>query len=280
MIFLHTGLPHCTSWDTIFEKYLIDQHLDYKKINLNDALDENAGKNDFLIGRINEFHNIDDNYYKKLSKKYGKIWPTYNSFWYYNNKKRQYDLFKKNKYPMPESFFAKDHNDLKDCSLCFPLVQKKIYGSSGKNVSLAKTKKEINYPCLLQKFCPNNDSDLRIVNIGGKIFGLQRMVGKNCFKASGSKIFREIKELPKKCIYWSIKICKENDFDVMCFDFIKEDNEWTIVEMSYTFGIENSMDFVPFYFDTILNKKVYTKIVPEKMVIQNIFKKNIEIKFL
>jgi glutathione synthase/RimK-type ligase-like ATP-grasp enzyme len=52
---------------------------------------------------------------------------------------------------------------------------------------------EMNY-LYFQEFMPNNDSDIRIVVIDGKAFGIKRMNRENDFRASGSGFIRYEKE--------------------------------------------------------------------------------------
>ena len=45
-------------------------------------------------------------------------------------------------------------------------------------------------------------------------------------------------EIPVECLEMSHRISEENNFNCMCYDFIKNENgEWVVVEFSYTFGV-------------------------------------------
>jgi hypothetical protein len=52
-----------------------------------------------------------------------------------------------------------------------------------------------------QEFIPNNDSDIRIIVIGDKAFGIKRMVRENDFRASGSgSIIFEKAQIDERCV--------------------------------------------------------------------------------
>ena len=50
-----------------------------------------------------------------------------------------------------------------------------------------------------QDFIPDNDSDIRVIIIGDKAFGIKRMTRNNDFRASGSGLISyEIEDIPKE----------------------------------------------------------------------------------
>lgn len=91
-----------------------------------------------------------------------------------------------------------------------------------------------------QEFIPDNDSDIRVIIIGKKAFGVKRMVRKNDFRASGSgdKKFN-IEEIDIRCIELSFKINQKLNSQSIAFDYIfDEQNKPFLVEISYGFSIE------------------------------------------
>ncbi len=101
-----------------------------------------------------------------------------------------------------------------------------------------------------QDFIPDNDSDIRIVVIGGKAFGLKRFVRENDFRASGSGHFAFDKELfDERCIKISFDVNKILKLQVGVYDFIFDvNNNPLIVELSYGYAHE-AYDHCPGYWD-------------------------------
>jgi hypothetical protein len=88
-----------------------------------------------------------------------------------------------------------------------------------------------------QDFIPNNDSDIRIIIIGKRAFGIKRMVRENDFRASGSGIISyDINDIPKECIEIAFNVSKRLETDCLCYDFVYLDKSPKIVEISYGFS--------------------------------------------
>jgi glutathione synthase/RimK-type ligase-like ATP-grasp enzyme len=102
-----------------------------------------------------------------------------------------------------------------------------------------KSSNEVGY-AYFQDFIPNNDSDIRIIVIDGKAFGLKRFVRDNDFRASGSGNFAWKRELfDLRCVEISFNISKKLELQVGAFDFVfDEHNNPLIVEVSYGFVSE------------------------------------------
>jgi hypothetical protein len=105
-----------------------------------------------------------------------------------------------------------------------------------------------------QDFIPNNYSDIRIIVIGGKAFGLKRYVRDNDFRASGSGSFAWDRELfDERCIRISFDLTKTLGLQVGAFDFVFDgNNNPLIVEVSYGF-VSEVYDPCPGYWDKDLN---------------------------
>lgn len=104
-----------------------------------------------------------------------------------------------------------------------------------------------------QDFIPNNDSDTRVVVIGGKFAAAEkRMVRKDDFRASGSGEF-SYTDINIDFIEKALKISKKLKLLSAAFDFIESENgEPLIVELSYGFGTAG-IEASPGYWDSELN---------------------------
>ena len=104
-----------------------------------------------------------------------------------------------------------------------------------------------------QDFIPNNDSDTRVVVIGGKFAAAEkRMVRKDDFRASGSGEF-SYTDINIDFIEKALKISKKLKLLSAAFDFIQSENgEPLIVELSYGFGTAG-IEASPGYWDAELN---------------------------
>lgn len=105
-----------------------------------------------------------------------------------------------------------------------------------------------------QDFIPNNDSDIRIIVIDNKAFGLKRMVRKNDFRASGSGDFKfDRKEFDERCVKLAFQATQELRLQCAAFDFVFDSNNHPlIVEVSYGF-VSEGYDPCPGYWDKDLN---------------------------
>ena len=103
-----------------------------------------------------------------------------------------------------------------------------------------------------QDFIPGNEYDTRLVVIGDRCFGLRRYCRKGDFRASGSGLWDlDPKLLDKKCIRSAFETAKKLKTQSVAFDFILDNSEPKIVEVSYCFT-EADYDG-PGYWDSKLN---------------------------
>lgn len=87
-----------------------------------------------------------------------------------------------------------------------------------------------------QKFIPGNDSDIRLVVIGSRCFGMRRYCRKDDFRASGSGMSSYDNELiDLEAVEIAFNISKKINMQSVAFDFIKEGNQYKLVEISYAF---------------------------------------------
>lgn len=105
-----------------------------------------------------------------------------------------------------------------------------------------------------QDFIPNNDSDIRIIVIDGKAFGLKRFVREDDFRASGSGDFAFDRELfDERCVKIGFDITDMLGIQVGVYDFIFDsNNQPLIVEISYGYAHE-AYDRCPGFWDKDLN---------------------------
>jgi hypothetical protein len=109
--------------------------------------------------------------------------------------------------------------------------------------------KEVGY-IYFQEFIPNNDSDIRIIVIDGKAFGLKRMVRKGDFRASGSGDFYNKREdIDERCVKIAFETTEKLDSKSAVYDFVFDKNNTPlIVEVSYGFSVK-AYDSCPGYWD-------------------------------
>lgn len=113
--------------------------------------------------------------------------------------------------------------------------------------------REIGY-AYFQDFMPNNNSDVRIIVIDEKAFGLKRIVRKGDFRASGSGDFKTGKDMiDEECVKIAFTATKKIKSQSAVFDFIYDTNKRPlIVEISYGFTVQ-PYDSCPGYWDANIN---------------------------
>ncbi|QQE13155.1 hypothetical protein JD969_06745 [Planctomycetota bacterium] len=196
---------------------------------------------DYFVCRFNrERHEALIPVYKQISDLVGDdhMFPNYNSFWYYDDKVKQMETYQKNGYNCPAQAWVKDAEELngfmKKEGLSFPLVRKDPGGAASTCVSLIESE-NTEYPCLVQDFWSNNDSDLKVNIIGPYAMTYKRYVRENDFRASGSGKDEYPEDVPREVMELAYQISKDHGFDCMGYDFIKDHNgDWGVIEMSYT----------------------------------------------
>lgn len=87
-----------------------------------------------------------------------------------------------------------------------------------------------------QDFISGNDSDIRLVVVGNKCFGIRRYFRKGDFRASGSGIKDyNHKLISTTCVKIAFDLAKKLDMQSIAFDFISQDNQFKLIEISYAF---------------------------------------------
>lgn len=121
------------------------------------------------------------------------------------------------------------------------------------HTELAKySQKEKGY-IYFQDFAAGNTYDTRLVVIGNRCVGIRRYVRENDFRASGSGIMKHDPELfDKRSIQIAFDITKKLGLQSVAFDFIWDNDEPKIVEISYTYSMGIAYDTCPGYWDSDL----------------------------
>ena len=120
-----------------------------------------------------------------------------------------------------------------------------------------------------QDFVPNNDFDTRLIVIGNRCIAVRRYCRKDDFRASGSGIKAYEPELfDRNNIQMAFETAKKLKSKSVAFDFILENNEPKIVEISYCFVTGKFYDDCPGYWDSDL--KWHDEIVnPQYFIIED-----------
>lgn len=104
-----------------------------------------------------------------------------------------------------------------------------------------------------QEFIPNNKTDFRVKIVSNKCWAMQRRVRKNDFRASGSgDVIYNNDQIPLGMIEIAYEVYNKLGLQSVAFDFVLNNNESLIVEMSYCFGLDKD-ELNHGYWDSDLN---------------------------
>ena len=105
-----------------------------------------------------------------------------------------------------------------------------------------------------QEFIPNNDSDIRIIVIGDKAFGIKRMVRENDFRASGSgSIIYDKEQIDERCVQLAFGLTQKLNAQCLAFDYVlDESNNPLLIEISYGYAVA-AYDQCEGYWDDKMN---------------------------
>ena len=105
-----------------------------------------------------------------------------------------------------------------------------------------------------QDFLPGNDCDIRVVVIGGRSFGIRRLVRAHDFRASGSgRIAYRREDIDERCVGLAFQISDKLGGDCVALDFVFDTNrEPRLLEVSYGF-MKEGYDSCAGYWDRDLN---------------------------
>ena len=129
---------------------------------------------------------------------------------------------------------------------------------------------EKNY-AYFQEFIPGNNYDIRVIVIGGRAFGIKRMVRGGDFRASGSgNIKYSPDEIPERCVSMSFDFSRLLEAQSVAFDFVFNGDDPLVVEISYTFNRNVYLD-CPGYWREDLSW-VQGSFAPEEFMIEDFLK--------
>lgn len=244
-IWLHVGTRFCEHWDLGFEAALRRRGITPRKVSATNSpswLDAVTPGNAFL-GRFNQFGLAIKPIYRKIAEKFHwRVWPDERSLYYYERKDRQANLFAAMNVPHPRTAWLNTHVDLDrfltNSTTKFPLVRKSPHGSKSYNVALISRPDELDYPCLIQEYCPGNDCDYRYNCEGDRVFGSRRLVRPGDFRASGSGLRERLDELDPELVTLTRSLANRLGMPSLAFDWIRHpDGHWVVTEISYTYNL-------------------------------------------
>lgn len=183
-------------------------------------------------------------------------YPTYREIWSYEDKVRQYYLFKINNIPTVETFITNYKEEAIRFieKAKFPLVSKIATGSGSLGVELIKDKKaaqkfisKVFAPgrntywtylkqkdyVYFQEYVPDASYDLRVIVVGNMYTGFFRMKPKNDFRASGAGL-EEKKMIPKEALLLAKEVKDKFNVTMLAVDMIKSESqgEYKVIEAS------------------------------------------------
>ena len=163
---------------------VIDAH-DLDFVNSLDIKDD-----DVLIARF--AHDKEDliktqKVFPTLTKKFKTMFPSEESYYYFDDKLKQYEFMIENDIPCLETHYVASKEEIEKLNINFPIVAKKTWGAGAEQINYFETldsvvddettrswTQESIYPCLVQEY-EDVDYDLRIVIIDKKVFSHKRM---------------------------------------------------------------------------------------------------------
>ena len=193
MIYIHKDIIYTQPYYQFIKKILdkkkisneiIDAH-DLDFVNSLDVKDD-----DVLIARF--AHDEEDKIktqkvFPTLIKKFKTMFPSEESYYYFDDKLKQYEFMVENDIPCLETHYVTCKEDIEKLNMNFPIVTKKTWGAGAEQINYFETldsvvddettrswTEESIYPCLVQEY-EDTDYDLRINIIGEKVFSFRRI---------------------------------------------------------------------------------------------------------
>tara|TARA_R100000005_G_C4952721_1_gene172500 strand:+ start:93 stop:1040 length:948 start_codon:yes stop_codon:yes gene_type:complete len=193
MIYIHKDIIYTHS-----HYKFIKRILDKKKISntIIDAHDLDSIKSldvkddDVLIARF--AHDKEDKIktlkvFPTLIEKFKTMYPSPESYYYYDDKLKQYEFMIENDIPCLETHYVVSKEEIEKLNINFPIVTKKTWGAGSEQVNYFETlesvvddettrnwTEESIYPCLVQEY-EDTTYDIRVVIIGKKVFAHKRI---------------------------------------------------------------------------------------------------------
>jgi hypothetical protein len=163
---------------------VIDAH-DLDFVNSLDIKDD-----DVLIARF--AHDKEDliktqKVFPTLTKKFKTMFPSEESYYYFDDKLKQYEFMIENDIPCLETHYVASKEEIEKLNMNFPIVTKKTWGAGAEQVNYFETldcivddettrswTQDSIYPCLVQEYEDVN-YDLRINIVGERVFSFKRI---------------------------------------------------------------------------------------------------------
>ena len=122
-----------------------------------------------------------------LTDKFKTMFPSKESYYYYDDKLKQYEFMIENDIPCLETHYVASKEEIEKLNMNFPIVTKKTWGAGSEQVNYFETLESVVddettrswtldsiYPCLVQEYEDIN-YDLRITICGDKVLFYKRM---------------------------------------------------------------------------------------------------------
>jgi hypothetical protein len=292
-LYIHKDTLYSRPWYKKFKRVLDKKYsdIDYEIVNLHyddNINDLQIGNDDYCICRFShteEDFELSKRVYPLLHEKFnGRIWPNETEWYYYNDKQRQLEFFKKNNIPHPLSHYSYGKDDftkwVEENNLEYPIVVKKSQGAGSEEVNLVYEKEYswfdgkdnyftetdwdvIDFPVISQQYIDVNH-DVRISIFGDKIFFTKRI---HHWKEDEKKRFPygwywgdkdgeldgigleivDIEKLKHIGIYLKEITDKHLKSKIMSWDIIDEENDFKVLE--FAMGFEKIFSNELFYYD-------------------------------
>ncbi|HIH31308.1 TPA: hypothetical protein HA235_01240 [Candidatus Woesearchaeota archaeon] len=204
-----------------------------------------------------------------LEKECGLLmFPTHRMLEDYDDKASELFFMRKQKYPIPETFFTRSSEEAKDyCQTCaLPIVSKAYDGASGDNVRLLNNRDSLishvndafsqtgikthfsgsvqqGY-IFLQKYIPCK-KDMKIIVIGEEValsYWRKGLEWKHNISSGGSI---DTTPIPEQAKQLAVQITKDLKYDWCGLDFIEHDNRIFLIEYGSMFAI--TPRFIPIF---------------------------------
>ncbi len=184
------------------------------------------------------------------------VFPNLRQYFSFNDKIKQFDIFKYLKIPQPKTFISyQKESALKFCrETKYPFILKDAHSASGLGVFLItsqsqaeKIVRKIFSPngwnsifshFYAQEFIPGLEKSLRVITVGPKaIFGYWRTSEVSDWKHNAGSGRVSTEKVPAEALKISKKISRKMNYHWMSYDFITADRKLLCLESSCNFGV-------------------------------------------
>ena len=193
MIYVHKDIIYTEPYYIYFCRILKSKNIKYKLIDAHDRDFVNSldiKDDDVLIARF--AHDEEDKIktlkvFPTLTKKFKTMFPSKESYYYYDDKLRQYEFMLENDLPCLETHYVGSKEEIEKLNINFPIVTKKTWGAGAEQVNYFETldsvvddettrswTEESIYPCLIQEY-QDVDYDYRLMMFDNKLHGYKRL---------------------------------------------------------------------------------------------------------